>query len=159
MRSLLILIMAAALAACGSQSGDPGSEESAFDPSGVSLEARAETGRWYSKAQVSEGRELYGRFCIACHGAEAKATADWKTPNADGTYPPPPLNGSAHAWHHPLSVLDQVIREGTASIGGAMPAWGEMLNAQERLAVIAGFQEYWPEDVYNTWLVRERSSR
>lgn len=116
----------------------------------------AET-RWYSAEQVSEGRVLFAQYCAACHGANAEATPDWKTPTADGNYPPPPLNGSAHAWHHPIAVLDQVIRDGGAPVGGVMPAWGSILNGEQRLALIASFQDYWSEEIYEIWLERERA--
>ena len=45
------------------------------------------------------------------------------------------------------------------SMGGAMPAWGEVLNTEQRLAVIAGFQSYWTPQIYDLWLEREQASR
>lgn len=44
-------------------------------------------------------------------------------------------------------------------MGGAMPAWGEVLNTEQRLAVIAGFQSYWTPQIYDLWLEREQASR
>ena len=108
----------------------------------------SETGRWYSQAILDQGRQLFQRHCVACHGKEAEATADWKTRTATGHYPPPPLNGSAHAWHHPLSVLVQVISDGGAPMGGVMPAWKGVLTEQEMLSTIAAFQHYWPDKIY-----------
>jgi mono/diheme cytochrome c family protein len=132
---------------------------SEINPSAISLTPLAATGRWYSTEQVTQGRQLFAQYCAACHGEKAEATDQWKTPDAQGNYPPPPLNGSAHAWHHPLSVLDVVIRDGGAPVGGVMPAWGSVLNSEQRISIIAGFQHYWSDDIYETWLVRERSAR
>ena len=159
MRAVLLGLGILTVTACSDAERSADNAEPAVSPSEVSLAANDQTGRWYTEAQVETGRELYGRFCAACHGAEAEATADWKTADRFGNYPPPPLNGSAHAWHHPLSVLDQVIRDGTGDLGGNMPPWGHALNASQRLAVIAGFQAYWSDETYDIWLQRERASR
>jgi mono/diheme cytochrome c family protein len=125
----------------------------------VSLQADSQSGRWYTTAQAQEGLQLYGQYCVDCHGPEAASTSAWKTPDANGDYPPPPLDGSAHAWHHPLALLDRVIRDGGAPIGGVMPAWGSILDADQRLAVIAGLQTRWSPKIYNIWLEREQASR
>lgn len=108
-------------------------------------------GRWYTAEQVAEGRRVFGANCASCHGFNAQGTADWKQRNPDGSLPPPPLNGSAHAWHHPMSVLRQVIRDGTASMGGNMPAWGETLTEQQIDASIAYFQSQWSDEIYARW--------
>lgn len=118
-----------------------------------------ETGRWYSNSQIEQGKVLFRQNCAACHGQNAEATAEWKTPNAAGQYPPPPLNGSAHAWHHPLSVLRQVILKGGAPYGGQMPAWEGKVSDEEILSMIAFFQSYWDEETYQQWLSIDLSSR
>lgn len=123
------------------------------------LPNQPDTGRWYSLALLNQGQSLYARNCASCHGTNAEGTADWKTPNANGDYPPPPLNGSAHAWHHPLSVLYQVIQLGGQPTGGTMPAWQGKLDQQQTLAIIASFQDYWSDETYQIWLQRELASR
>ena len=125
----------------------------------IALQAQADTGRWYSQAQASEGKQLYGQYCAACHGPDAASTPQWRKPDDNGNYPPPPLNGTAHAWHHPLSVLDMVIRDGGQPLGGVMPAWGSVLSFQQRMSIVASFQTYWSDDIYSLWLEREQSSR
>ena len=135
------------------------SPEAVTTAANVPLQADGQTGRWYSTEQAKVGLQLYQENCAACHGPEAASTSAWKTPDANGDYPPPPLNGSAHAWHHPLAVLDKVIRDGGVPLGGVMPAWGEVLNAEQRLAVIAGFQSHWSPKIYDLWLEREQASR
>lgn len=114
---------------------------------------RAETidGRWYGAKQVALGAEVYQNNCISCHGINARGTADWKTPLANGAYPPPPLDGTAHTWHHPLSQLRRTIKEGNIRLGGQMPPFGDKLTAEETDAVIAYFQSLWSRRVYRTW--------
>ena len=79
---------------------------------------------------------------------------NWRKTQADGSYPPPPLNGTAHAWHHPLSVLLRTIQEGGARLGGKMPEFGQTLSREEQLAAIAFFQSKWDEKIYEGWLSR-----
>ncbi|MBF0266107.1 MAG: cytochrome c [Gammaproteobacteria bacterium] len=111
--------------------------------------------RWYNQLQVDKGRFIYEKNCLVCHGIKAQGiTEDWKQTLEDGSYPPPPLNGSAHAWHHPLKMLIHTINNGGAPIGGKMPAFKEKLNLKEKLAVIAYFQNFWDVEKYNAWLRR-----
>lgn len=119
--------------------------------SGDATDSRTVPGRWYTEAQVRSGEPLYQAHCAACHAADASATADWRTPDALGNYPPPPLDGSAHTWHHPLSVLDDTIANGGIRFGGVMPGFGGVLTRDERLAIIAWFQSLWPGEIYERW--------
>jgi len=135
------------------------SNSASIDPASISLEPKPGTGRWYSQDEVVRGKEIFATNCASCHGQNAEATPNWKTLDANGNYPPPPLNGTAHAWHHPLSVLKMVIEEGGEPVGGVMPAWGDTLSDQQIMEVIASFQSYWPDTVYGQWLVREQSNR
>lgn len=107
--------------------------------------------RWFNQAVVEQGRQLFAKNCASCHGANAEGTLDWKKTDADGNYPPPPLNGSAHAWHHSIPQLARSIKEGGVKLGGVMPAFADKLSDQEVLAVIAYFQSWWPDDVYHKW--------
>ena len=113
-------------------------------------------GRWYSDAQVEQGALLYKTHCAVCHGENAEATSEWRTPDANGNYPPPPLNGTAHAWHHPRSVLLQTIAQGGVPLGGVMPAFADVLTEDDALATIAFFQSYWPDEIYARWLEIDR---
>lgn len=110
--------------------------------------------RWYSQQQASEGMALFRTHCATCHGQNAESTPNWKQPGSDGHYPPPPLNGSAHTWHHDLPLLRKTIREGGQRLGGVMPPFAHLLNAQQIDAIIAHFQSLWPEDTYGKWATR-----
>jgi len=112
--------------------------------------AQAES-RWYDQAAVDQGASLFKQNCASCHGVNAEGTADWKKTDADGNYPPPPLNGSAHAWHHNKELLTRTILEGGAKLGGTMPAFAGKLTEQEIEAVIAYFQSKWPDPIYRKW--------
>ena len=61
----------------------------------------AETDRWYSDEQVKQGEKVFATNCASCHGKNAEATKDWKKRDEKGNLVPPPLNGTAHPWHHP----------------------------------------------------------
>jgi mono/diheme cytochrome c family protein len=116
-------------------------------------------GRWYTEQQVTAGAPLYQAFCATCHAVDGSATSDWRTPGADGNYPPPPLNGTAHTWHHPLEVLDDTIIDGGIAFGGVMPGFGAALSAEDRYAIIAWFQSLWSDDIYASWLEIEVRSQ
>lgn len=153
------LFVSVFLAGCSQKDSTESASDTQSPAVTVPLVDQKTTGRWYSDEQAATGLKIYAMFCASCHGPTGAATSDWKTPNADGNYPPPPLDGSAHSWHHSLAILDKVITDGGAPIGGVMPAWGNVLNADQRLQVIAGFQSFWPDEVYRVWIERERTNR
>ncbi|MGE4629967.1 MAG: cytochrome c [Pseudohongiellaceae bacterium] len=111
------------------------------------------TSRWYSEEQLRSGALVFAGNCAVCHGSNAEGTVgDWRQRLVDGSFPPPPLDGSAHAWHHPNSVLLQVINKGGEAFGGKMPAFAEELEESEKLAVIAYFQNFWSDEIYAQWI-------
>lgn len=110
-----------------------------------------DTGRWYTGAQVDQGRVVFQTHCASCHGTRAEGTTEWRKTGADGNYPPPPLNGSAHAWHHPLSVLERTIAAGGVPLGGVMPGFAGILTAEEIRTSIAFFQSQWSDEIYARW--------
>lgn len=108
-------------------------------------------GRWYTAEQVVRGEPLYQTYCAICHAADGSATGEWRTPLPDGNYPPPPLDGTAHTWHHPLVMLDDTIANGGARFGGVMPGFGEVLDEDDRHAIVAWFQSLWSDEIYARW--------
>lgn len=113
-------------------------------------------GRWYTQSQVDRGRVVFLENCAVCHGERAAGTQDWKRRLADGSLPPPPLDGSAHAWHHDLDTLERTIINGGVALGGTMPGFGDRIDRQDRLAAIAYFQSFWPEQTMAAWRDRFR---
>ena len=118
----------------------------------------AETDRWYSNEQVIQGEKLFRQNCAACHGQNAEATPDWKKTDANGNYPSPPLNGTAHAWHHNLDLLRRTIRDGGAKLGGQMPAFEGVLSDEGIDSVIAFFQSKWSDEIFQRWSGRNEVS-
>jgi len=111
----------------------------------------AATERWFNQDIVDYGNSLFQQNCAVCHGVNAEGTKEWKKTDANGDYPPPPLDGSAHAWHHSIPQLARSIKEGGIKLGGVMPAFDDKLSDQEVLALIAFFQSKWPDEVYKVW--------
>ena len=118
------------------------------------------SGRWYDRSRVESGREVYAQNCAHCHGARGEATSDWRRREADGTFPPPPLNGTAHTWHHPFEILARQIKFGAPGGAGKMPAFRGVLTDEEIVNVIAWVQSLWPEEIYaQWWAIQQRASQ
>lgn len=148
------LFLAAALSACG----DTDDREKVTDVGVQSDEPRVIATRWYGDEQVSRGAKIFQQNCAVCHGTGAEGAEDWQFRGPDGKFPPPPLNGTAHAWHHPLGQLFHMIENGTQPAGN-MPAWGDTLSDEEIIATIAWFQSQWPDEVYQAWFEMEMRVR
>lgn len=151
--AVVILLAAAMLAGCS----DPADSAGEASRAG-STEPRIVATRWYSDAQVRAGSQIFQNNCAVCHGVQAQGAINWQYRGPDGKFPPPPLNGTAHAWHHPLAQLFQMVKEGTQPAGN-MPAWGGTLTDEEILATIAWFQSQWPDEVYQAWFEMEMRAR
>ncbi len=119
--------------------------------------AEAPINRWYISTQATQGKALYTEHCSKCHGKNAEATPDWRKSDNEGNYPPPPLNGTAHTWHHPLPLLRLTIRNGGARFGGKMPPFEDILSASDINSIIAWFQSLWSDEIYKRWASRRES--
>jgi len=115
--------------------------------------------RWYDEPAVDRGSVLFKQNCASCHGVNAEATADWKKTDSNGKYPPPPLNGTAHAWHHSKDLLIKTIREGGTKLGGVMPAFEGKFSDRDLDDLVAYFQSKWPDDLYEKWSARFLSTK
>lgn len=152
----LALLVILVLVSCTDQATVSEADGSTQPPASTSREEaveRAGVARWYDGDQVVLGREVFTQNCAVCHGAEAQGTvADWREKLDDGSFPPPPLNGSAHAWHHPQEILLRVIDYGGEAMGGKMPEFIDVLEQDEKLAAVAYFQSFWSDDIYQQWM-------
>lgn len=154
--AFLTLIGVISLVSCTDQTPVSQADGLAASPASVSSDEaseQSEVERWNSAEQVVLGREVFTQHCAVCHGAQAQGTAgDWREKLADGSFPPPPLDGSAHAWHHPQEILLRVIDYGGEAMGGKMPAFIDVLENDEKLAAVAYFQSFWTDDIYQQWM-------
>lgn len=150
--SLLMSAVVAVLAGCSE-------ENSAAASMQMARASEPSLPRWYDQQQVSRGNTLYQDNCALCHKPDASGTTDWRTPDANGNYPPPPLNGTAHTWHHPLSVLRRTVHRGGIPLGGVMPPFGDKLSVREIDDILAWVQSHWSDEVYNAWHSRDQQSR
>ncbi|MCU7905433.1 MAG: cytochrome c [Candidatus Thiodiazotropha sp. (ex Epidulcina cf. delphinae)] len=114
--------------------------------------------RWYGAGQIVRGNKFYLENCAECHRPDASGAANWKEPDEQGNYPPPPLNGTAHTWHHPLSVLRRTVRIGGVPLGGSMPGFADKLNEQQIDDIFAWVQSHWSDEIYTIWHKRNLQS-
>ncbi len=151
LRTLLTGLSLAAtvgLAGCEEPAGS-GAREALAGPSATLTSAA-----WQSREQLHEGRNLYLANCASCHGRRLEGTPDWRKTDASGNYPPPPLNGTAHTWHHPLPVLRRIVAEGGPV---NMPAWGDRMSPGQIDSLLAYVTSTWPDDIYDNWKERHQA--
>ncbi|SDX91508.1 Cytochrome C oxidase, cbb3-type, subunit III [Nitrosomonas halophila] len=110
--------------------------------------------RDFDPAQVARGQAIFRNNCAGCHGQNAEGTPDWRKPLESGRYPPPPLNGTAHAWHHSTEELKRFILNGGPPGEGRMPGWAGILTDQEIDDVLVWIKSLWPDEVYEGWYTR-----
>ena len=150
MKILTLVLSLITLTACS----DDKTAQSGSAVSGNKVEVQ----RSYDFAQLQRGGQLFQQHCAACHGKEAEGAANWQQRDADGKFPAPPLNGTAHAWHHPKLILIDTIKKGTKRIGGNMPAWEDKLSDKDIEDIIAWFQAKWPDQLYAAWYRRNQEA-
>ncbi|WP_456393774.1 c-type cytochrome [Nitratifractor sp.] len=107
---------------------------------------------WDNPKDLALGERLFAKNCAVCHGkAGAGNGEDWKKKRSDGRFPPPPLNGTAHTWHHSPELLATIIAKGAATYGkaysGWMPGFSKKLSDKERLAILKYIHSLWPEEI------------
>ncbi len=68
--------------------------------------------RWCTPQQLASGKAIFAANC--------KGVSHWQTPDSNGFYPTPPVNGTTHAWYHSLALLLRNINRGGEQLGGRM---------------------------------------
>jgi mono/diheme cytochrome c family protein len=117
-----LIVAGLLLAGCG----DPPASGIASDPAGT-------------------GADLYQQYCAECHRADLSGDPDWKSPNDDGSYPPPPHDSSGHTWHHPDRVLVEIVRDGSDLPESRMPAFGDRLSDTDITTILEFIKSSWGE--------------
>ncbi len=105
---------------------------------------------FYESVQL--GKKIFDENCVQCHGSNGQgAVKDWTKKLASGKYPPPPLNGSAHTWHHSPQAILQSINEGSIKRGGVMPGFKDQLNAEEKRAIVNYIYNLWSPEIQRAY--------
>ncbi len=153
MRKMIVtVLLTLALTGCQGEEGDTASLRGGLPvPEGIE--------RNTDPALLAQGEQIYQQHCADCHAADASGAPNWRKRDTEGLFPPPPLNGSGHAWHHSNEVLANLIRNGSPDGKGRMPAWAGKLSEQEITAVITWFQSLWPQQVYDAWFEMQQRGR
>ena len=146
---IIIAVLSLSMMACSDDQKD----------STDSLQAGTLPVRTMDFTQITRGGKLFQENCAKCHGKQAQGAPDWQKMDANGKFPPPPLNGTAHAWHHPRAVLVDTIIKGTVKQGGNMPAWKDRLSEEQINDIIAWFQSKWSDEIYSAWYEMDQRSR
>lgn len=122
--------------------------------------AKKVDGKWYTNAQLIRGKKVFEANCAVCHGASGEGlVADWRKQGADGKFPAPPLNGTAHTWHHSKDLLMRTVNEGGIALGGTMPSFKSQLTDKEKEAVLAHVMNLWPKKIYDVWQKRNLATK
>ncbi len=110
---------------------------------------------------AAEGERLYGQFCASCHKADLSGDPDWKTPNDDGTFKPPPHDDTGHTWHHPVPQLVDIVLNGSGAPGSIMPRFDGTLDASQVEAIIEFLRSRWGDEqrAFNWRVTFEASQR
>jgi mono/diheme cytochrome c family protein len=99
-------------------------------------------------ADIATGKAVFEANCVVCHGKEAGGlVSNWKERGVDGKYPAPPLDGTAHAWHHSPAQLLKTINEGGIKMGGQMPAFEKELTDDEKQAALDYIFSLWSSQI------------
>lgn len=114
--------------------------------------------------QPALGAEIYAQYCAACHGPNGEGQRPDAPLQKDetGHFPAPPHDDTGHTWHHDDDLLIQIIKVG--GMGNSedfyeMPAFGDVLNEQEREAVLAFIKTMWTDEQRTTQQMRTEAVR
>ena len=110
-----------------------------------------EVKRNFDTKQIKRGHEIFIKNCAICHGQNGEGTADWRKPLVNGRYQPPPLDSTAHAWHHSTEELKRFILKGGPPGEGRMPEWQDKLSEQEIDDILVWVKSLWSEEIYEAW--------
>ena len=105
-----------------------------------------------SKLMIARGKIAYENNCVSCHMINLAGAENWKRLDEDGHRKAPPLNGTAHTWHHDDKTLHNIIKYGLVNLidgyEGKMIGFKDNLSDKDIDSVLAYIKSYWPKDKY-----------
>ncbi len=91
-----------------------------------------------ASAHAAHGKELYGKYCVSCHGPDGQGEFNWQNRERSA----PALDSSGHAWHHEDAQLLEMILDKPMP-DSRMPAWRGLLTREDALDIIAYIKTTW----------------
>ena len=158
-RFLTVMVAALIFASCSGSGGDESSKKRTDDKLKSAAVQVDPENQIFDKKQLANGEKLYNEKCVECHKKFAQGEPYWQDKDDEGNLPPPPLDGSAHAWHHPTDVLQRFIKNGGEEYGGTMPPFKDELSKSQITDIIVWITSLWPKDVYDKWYRRDQMTR
>lgn len=103
----------------------------------------AETGKVPDPEAVVRGKQLYGKYCQACHKEDGvgEPPIPWSI-RKRGYLTAMPLNETSHAWHHGDEQLAQIVLQGLKRTN-RMPGWKAVLSEKEARDIVAYIKSLW----------------
>ncbi len=94
--------------------------------------------------RIAAGEKLYRANCMACHGERGvgERPDDMYARDENGMYVAPPLDDSAHGWHHPDEQLVETILEGSPR-NPRMKGLKGRLSRDDARSVVAYIKSLW----------------
>lgn len=106
---------------------------------------------------ILRGQLLYAANCAECHGPSGEGDPSWQTPNADGSYPPPPQNADGHTWHHADQLLVDIVLNGSNFPQSTMPPFAGVLDEDDVTDILEYFKSTWgPVERDVNWQATQR---
>ena len=95
--------------------------------------------------RIEAGRKLFEENCQACHGVNGvgERPDDMYATDENGLYVAPPLDDSAHGWHHSDDQLIETILDGSPR-NERMAAWKELdISREDAEDIVAYIKSLW----------------
>ncbi len=91
----------------------------------------------YSKESIRQGRGVYARYCVSCHGSDGKATVDVVADATDLTTPAQYKSGTSEG---------EIYHSISAGQGASMPSFKSQISDEKDLWHLVNFiRSLWPE--------------
>lgn len=97
-----------------------------------------------SETLAAEGKIIYDQHCAGCHGQDAvgENPDNIYEQDAQGNFVAPPLNGTAHSWHHTDEDLVDSILNGSER-NPRMRAFEDTLTRDDAVAAVEYIKSFW----------------